>query len=124
MKNFLFSALLCGFAAAGSAPVMHYQFTSGQGKTIQNLSSLDKNPLLLAGNVKFDKSDGLALDGRTTSGEIRNSGGFDYSRGATFSLVFRLLDLPGDTEVGKKHDAFFYQARNFVFFPARKSLLP
>ena len=67
------------------------------------------------GKVKFDKSDGLALDGRTTGGEIRNSGTFDYSRGATFSLVFRLQDLPGDTEVGKKHDAFFYQSRNFVF---------
>lgn len=115
MRFLLFAVFLCCFAAAGNTPVIHYRFTSGQGKTVQNLSSPDKNPLLLEGNVQIDKADGLALDGRTTGGEIRNSGGFDYSRGATFSLVFRLLDLPGDSEIGKKHDAFFYQTRNFVF---------
>ncbi len=98
---------------AEDKPLMHFCFSEiSPDGTVANRTGGGYEALISGGYEKRPHGV-LFLDGADSRILIRNSGGFDISRNATFAMIFRKSSLPGNPD-GKKNLMFFCKPGSFV----------
>ncbi len=104
--------ILC--LAEGSEQWGWYRFENIRDGEVSNRGK-GHGTLWLEGAYRKNADGTISMNGRNTGGKIYNSGSLNFEKGLTLTVVFRTRNLPGDSESGRKHDAWFYKSRRFVF---------
>ena len=106
--------LLGGWQAAGTEPWGWFRFDRIQDGEVASRRNSGRS-LWLEGSYQKNQDGTVSLNGKNSGAKIYNSGSLGFDRGLTLNVVFRMRDIPGDTDSGRKHDAWFYKSRSFVF---------
>ncbi len=124
MKKFfvVIFLLLLGFAFAVDAPVMHFDFrniasdgsvkNSGNGNYIARVS----------GKYQLLENGILAMDGLTTQIFVDGSEDFDVSKNATFVMLYKREELPGNDASNMSMDGLFAKSGEFLLTKYKNNL--
>ena len=112
---FLALVLLAAFPLfSGEQPVMRFDFTRTTRDGIVPNSGTGPYHAKIEGKYSVTRSGSLEMDGLTTGITVEGSEDFNVLRNATFVLLYRPLERPGNDASNCRMDGLFFKHREFV----------
>ena len=102
--------LLC----AETQPVIRYCFEDAKDGVVPNRMG-PRCPARIKGKYAVTKDNALAMDGLTTEIVLEGTEKLDPRKGMTFMLIYRQQALPGNRDIERDHDMFFFRPKQFLF---------
>ena len=99
---------------AETRPVARYCFEDLKDGVVPNRMG-PRYPARIKGKFAVTKNNALAMDGLTTEIVLEGTEKLDPLKGMTFMLTYKQQALPGNRDLERNHDMFFFRSKQFLF---------